>query len=166
MQSKITTKLLTLIATGLLIPAAVSGVQDAGATFNIARSPENPMEVIIRITDGGEAVVSGVFSINRLQTIRAIMTEAKNFAMNSEAAGTNQPVTTRFFNAQEPGFLVDVMKTGTQSQLFVTIKSEIGRLTVEVGKVNRGYRREEGAFFDVLAKIETMIPKPPNRSPK
>jgi hypothetical protein len=77
-----------------------------------------------------------------------------------------EPIITRFADKQEQAFLVDVEKLGNQSRLFVTINSEIGRLTADAGRINRSVRREEGFFFDLLSLLRSVLPKPPIQSSK
>ena len=133
-------------------------------SFHLTAVPENPSRYSLVISDGDERNISGMFSINQLQILRAIMTEAEKFAFNAEAVGSKDPITTRFEDKQEDAFIVDVEKAGNQSRLFLTLKSEIGRMTVEAGKAVRSSRREEGLFFDLLSRLETILPKLPTRS--
>ena len=113
------------------------------------------------ISSGDEQTVSGTFSVDQLQVLRAIMVEAEKFGMTSEAAGTNEPLTTRFADKNQPAFIVDVQKLGNQSKLFFTMETEIGRLTVEAGKIARATRHEDGFFFDLLSRLESALPKQP-----
>jgi hypothetical protein len=94
------------------------------------------------------------------------MTEAEKFALNGEAAGTKAPITTRFTDKQEIAFIVDVEKLGLQSRLFITLKTEIGRITLSAGKVIRSTRRQEGFFFDLLSRLESLLPKLPAQPAK
>jgi hypothetical protein len=94
------------------------------------------------------------------------MAEAEKFALAGEPAGTKEAVTTRFMDKQEPAFIVDVQKSANQSLLFLTLKTEIGRMTWEAGKITRSARREEGFFFDLLTRLEKILPKLPSQSPK
>jgi hypothetical protein len=106
-------------------------------------------------------VVSGTFSVEQLQILRAIMVEAEKFAFSEEAVGTKEPITTRFMDKQEPAFIVDVQKVGNQGQLFLTLQTETGRMTWEAGRVFRSTRRQEGFFFDLLSRLESVLPKLP-----
>jgi hypothetical protein len=94
------------------------------------------------------------------------MTEADKFAVTGEAVGTNEPITTRFMDKQEPAFIVDVQKVGNQSLLFLTLKTAIGRMTMEAGRVIRTTRREEGFFLDLLSRLESVLPKLPAQPSK
>jgi len=128
-------------------------------SFSLTRLPEKPNQYSLVLSDGDEKSISGIFSVDQLQILRAIMTEAEKFAVNDEAAGTKDPITTRFEDKQENAFVVDVEKSGNQSKLFLTLTSEIGRMTVDAGKVIRSTRREEGFFFDLLGRLESTLPK-------
>jgi len=128
-------------------------------SFTLTRIPENPRQYSLVLSDGDEKSISGIFSVDQLQMLRALMAEAQKFAFNGDAAGTKEPITTRFEDKQENSFIVDVEKSENQSKLFLTLSSEIGRMTVDAGRVSRSTRREEGFFFDLLARLETMLPK-------
>ena len=131
------------------------------ATFSFTQLAENQRQYSLVIPDGDEQTVSGNFSVEQLQILRALLTEAEKFASNGEAAGTRDPITTRFMDKQERAFTVDVEKLGTQSRLFFTFKTEIGRITVNAGRIVRSTGREEGFFFDLLTRLESVLPKLP-----
>ena len=129
-------------------------------SFSLTRLPEDPKRYSLVISDADEKSISGVFTIDQLQILRAIMVEAEKFAFSGEAVGTKDRITTRFEDQHERSFIVDVEKAGDQSALFITIKSEIGRMTAEAGKVMRSSKREQGFFFDLLTRLESVLPKP------
>lgn len=129
--------------------------------FTLTRLPENARRYSLIIYDTDERSISGTFSVEQLQILRAIMVEAEKFAMSGDAVGVKDPITTRFKDKQERAFIVDVQKLGNQSALFLTLKTEIGRMTVEAGKTSRATRREEGFFFDLLSRLESTLPKLP-----
>lgn len=135
-------------------------------TFSLTRAPENPKQYSLVLSDSEEHTISGNFSLDQLQILRAIMTEAEKFALNGEAVGTKDPLTTRFTDKQERAFLVDVEKLGNQSRLFLTLNTEIGRTTMHAGRVLRSTRREDGFFFDLLSRLESVLPKLPAQAPK
>jgi hypothetical protein len=135
-------------------------------SFSLTQTPENPMKYSLVISDDDEHSISGIFSIEQLQVLKAIMTEAEKFALNEEAVGTTESTTTRFADKQEASFVIDVEKLGTQSGLFLTVKSEVGRMTVNAGKISRSNRREEGFFFDLLSRLESVLPKLPVKPSK
>lgn len=137
-----------------------------GITFNLNRLPENARQYSLVISDDEEHVVSGSFSVEQLQILRAIMTEAEKFGRNGEAVGTKDPVTTRFTDKQEKAFIVDVEKLGNQSGLFLTLKTEGGRMTAKAGRIIRSNGREEGFFFDLLSRLESFLPKLPAQTSK
>jgi hypothetical protein len=135
-------------------------------SFSLIQVPENPKQYTLAISDTDERAVSGLFSVDQLQILRAIMIEAEKFAMTAEAVGAKQPITTRFKDKQEPAFVVDVQKDANQTRLFFTLKTEIGRLTWDAGRIIRSTRREEGFFFSLLSRLEQALPKQPGQSPK
>lgn len=137
-----------------------------GFSFNLTRLPENASRFSLVISDGDERTISGNFSVQQLQILRAVMTEAEKFALSDEAAGAKAPITTRFLDKREPAFRLDVEKLGTQSRLFLTLKSEIGRMTADAGKLNRITKREEGFFFELLTRLESVLPKLPAQPSK
>ena len=176
MPRRLVAKLLIPSLTGLAIAVAAtatvkearSGCRGASAasqspevSFTFDRLPENPKLYSLVISDTDEHVVSGTFSVEQLQILRAIMVEAEKFAFTEEAVGTKEPITTRFMDKQEPAFIVDVQKVGNQGQLFLTLQTETGRMTWEAGRVFRSTRRQEGFFFDLLSRLESVLPKLP-----
>lgn len=130
-------------------------------SFVLNRVLENPRQYSLVISDTDEHVISGTFSVERLQILRAIMVEAEKFALTSEAVGTKEPITTRFMDKQETAFVCDVQKTGMESSLFLTLTTEAGRMTLNAGKIIRSTRREQGIFFDLLSRLEALLPKLP-----
>lgn len=155
--------------TALSVRGEESFAQDSAVrdvTFSLTRLPENPKQYSLVLSDPDERSISGVFSIGQLQILRALMAEAEKFALSEEAVGAKEPTITRFADKQEQAFLVDVEKLGNQSRLFVTISSEIGRMTADAGRINRSVRREEGFFFDLLSRLQSELPKLPEKSPK
>jgi hypothetical protein len=145
-------------------PNERSEVQEV--SFSLAPQAENPKLYILAVSDDSERSISGSFSVDQLQILRAIMVEAEKFAMTGEAVGAKEPITTRFMDKQEPAFVVDVQKDGNQSLLFLTLKTEIGRMTWGAGRIIRSTRREEGFFFALLSRLESALPKLPSKPPK
>ena len=135
-------------------------------SFTLTRLPENPKQYSLVISDTNERSISGSFSVDQLQILRAIIVEADKFALTGEAVGTKESITTRFMDKQEPAFIVDVQKVGNQSLLFLTLKTAIGRMTMEAGRVIRTTRREEGFFLDLLSRLESVLPKLPAQPSK
>ena len=128
-------------------------------TFTLTRLPENPKQFSLVLSDPDERSISGVFSDDQLQILRAIMIEAEKFALSEEAVGAKEPIITRFADKKDKAFVVDVEKLGTQSRLLMTVSSEIGRMTADAGRINRSTRREEGFFLDLLNRLESVLPK-------
>jgi hypothetical protein len=158
--------ILFIVTTAVMIPAtlpATAGAQSS-ITFSINRLAENPRQYNLIFSSDDERNISGEFSVDQLQVLRAIMVEAEKFAMSGEAVGDKDPITTRFMDKQEHAFIVDVQKVGNQSLLFLTLTTELGRMTMEAGKAMRATRREEGFFFDLLSRLESMLPKQPKQS--
>ena len=129
------------------------------ARFSLDQSNESSTDFAMILSDGEEASVSGMFFIGQLYTFRDLLLEAKKFAFTDEAAGKDEPITTRFSNKEESAFTIDVSKRGNQAQFFVTIKTLIGQMTVDAGTVNRLDKKEEGLLFDILKRVQLMIAK-------
>lgn len=167
LRSSLTGVLVAVAATGMVLApksreeTANAGIQPQEASFNLNRMPENPKQYSLVISDTDEHNISGSFSVDQLQILRAIMVEAEKFALTEEAVGTKGSITTRFTDKHESAFIVDVEKVGNQSQLFLTITTEIGRMTMQAGKIIRNTRREQGFFFDLLSQLESLLPKVP-----
>lgn len=128
-------------------------------TYTLTQLPENPRQYSLLISDADEHNISGSFSVEQLQILRAIMIAAAKFAMTEEAAGTKEPITTRFADKKEPAFIVDVQKVGPQSTIVLTLKTEIGQMNFTAGKINRGTKREDGFFFGLLSRLESLSSK-------
>jgi hypothetical protein len=129
-------------------------------TFILSRLPENPGQYSLALADQEERSISGVFSVSQLLLLRALMTEAEKFALSTEGVGQKEAVVTRFVDKQEQSFIVDVEKLGNQSKLFLTLNTELGRMTAEGGSLNRVTKREDGFFFDLLDRLDALTPKP------
>ena len=172
MRNEVAARLsLLLLLTAFVIVAAwpgrfVSANGSQAFSFSLTQTPENPRRYSLVISDDDEHTISGLFSIDQLQILRAIMTEAEKFALNEEAAGTKDPATTRFTDKQEGAFIIDVQKVGNQSVLFLTLNTDIGRMTANAGRVVRSNKREEGFFFDLLSRLQSVLPKLPAKPSK
>lgn len=174
MHRKLISKLLLIPVAGFLVagarasePAASDNRQDSAASrfqdvsFTLTQLPENPKQYSLVLSDSDERGISGVFFVDQLQILKAIMIEAEKFALSGEGVGTKEPITTRFTDKQEPAFIVDVQKAGNQSMLFLTLQTAIGRVTMEAGKILRATLRQDGFFFDLLSRLESVLPKLP-----
>lgn len=159
-------ELRAVIIAAIAAPVIFAGVALAqndparDVTFTLARLPENPRKYSLAFSDPEERSVSGEFSLDQLRILRAIMAQAEQFALSAEGVGVKEAIVTRFADKQEQAFVVDVEKLGNHSRLFVTLSTEIGRMTADAGRVNRSVRREEGFFFDLLDRLDALLPKP------
>lgn len=153
--------LLMLASTGIAASAPRAQGELPEVSFVLTRQPEDPRRYNLVISDSEEHVVSGIFSMDQLQILRTIMVEAEKFSLTDESAGTKEPITTRFMDKQEQSFIVDVQKIGTRSVFFITLRTEMGVRTWEAGKMIRTTRREDGFFFDLLSRLESILPKLP-----
>ena len=141
----------------------IAAAQDPEISVNLNRLPENSRMYSLVISDSDERVISGNFSIERLQILKAIMTEAEKFAYTSEGVGTKEPITTRFADQHEPAFICDVQKIGVESSFFLTFNIDDNSSTLNAGKYFRSTRREQGMFFDLLTRLEAILPKSPTK---
>jgi hypothetical protein len=161
MQSKSMRNILIVVLFNLLVSAVTMGqsakTASTEATFSLSQSSENHTQFNLIISESEEQSVSGLFSIQQLKIFQAIMAEAEKFSLTQEGAGTDKPNTLRFYDKQENAFIVDVQKLGNRSQFFITLETEIGRLTVNAGAINRSNKREEGFFFILLDKVEAEL---------
>lgn len=157
-------KLRLFIAVVVVLCAGVSSMragQQSGPTFNVAREAGSPDKFDLMISDGNEAVISGIFSKSQLQVFRNVLLEARKFAMSEEEAGKQQPKITRISSQSEPALFIDVSKTDDQSQLYITLSTESGHMTIEGGTVQRRLRREQGLFFILLSRVQALLPESP-----
>jgi hypothetical protein len=174
MRGKLMTKLLVPVVAGLLLAGpgtaaaaescakqGSSATQSPEVSFSLTQLPEDPSRYSLVISDTEERSISGSFSLGQLQILRVIMVEGAKFALSEEAVNPKEPVTTRFKDKKERAFIVDVQKVGNQSLLFLTLTTELGRLTMDAGKVIRSTQRRDGFFFDLLSRLESMLPKVP-----
>jgi hypothetical protein len=170
MWSKVFANILLVILFNLIIPVATNGQSakspSGEGSFSFSQSPEDRTRFSLIIYDSEENSVSGLFSLPQIKILQAIMLEAEKFALTQESAGTDKPNTIRFYDKQEEAFIVDVQKLGNRSQIFLTLETEIGRLTVNAGAINRSSKKEEGFFFTLLDKVEAEIAKLARQSPK
>jgi len=130
-----------------------------GANFRLTVSREDPGRFNLLVSDGEEAVISGSHTVEQVKNFRDVLAEARAFALTEEASGGNEPQTTRFFNDEDDALIIDVMKFENQSQFFITYETEIGRITIEGGTVDRREKKEAGLFYDLLSKVEAELKK-------
>ena len=134
--------------------------QQGGPTCRVARSGRSLDRFDLMVSDGDEAVVSGTFSKGQIEVFRNILIEAQKFAMNEEEVGHQEPMTTRIASESEPALAVDVTKLDDQSQIFITLTSEVGQLTIEAGTVQRRSQHAQGVFFTLLSRMQSLLPTP------
>jgi hypothetical protein len=135
-------------------------------TYVLNPSSDKPVKYTLVISDSDEHTLSGTFTVEQLQVLKAVMLEAEKFAQTEEGVGTKEPITTRFADKQEASFVVDVEKLPNISRIYLTISTELGTLTAESGRVNRPLRRHIGFFFELLSRLESTLPKTAPARPK
>jgi hypothetical protein len=137
--------------------------QDSQVSFTLSPVPERPGNYSLVISDTDERNISAMFSVDQLRIMKEVMVEVEKFALTEEAVRATDPITTRFMDKRESAFIVDVQKDANQSRIYLTLSSQIGRLTFEAGRIVRNIRRREGIFFDLLSRLDATLPKPPNK---
>ena len=127
-----------------------------GASFYIGTETGGaPGRFTLLLTDENRRFVTQSYSLNQLGLVEAVIDEANKFAFSPDASGTTRPVTTRFFDKQEPSFIVDVSKVGLRSQFFVTMIALDGtRLTIDAGVIKRDNLEAKAAFHKMIDKIQ------------
>lgn len=164
-----TSALITLILCQLVI-ATLAQERPLAAlpdfTFSLTRVREAPSNYSLVISDNDEHVISATFSLAQLDIFKSVMLEAETFALNNDAVNAKEPATTRFQDRQEQALIVDVEKLANQSRLFITLADPSGSQTAEAGRIIRSTRREIGFYFDLLSRLESLLPKAPVKSPK
>jgi len=158
MKSKLMVMLLFILLLGGSL--AIAEPQEGGPTLRLARNAGVPDKYDLIMSDGDEAVVSGTFSKSQVETFRNILLEARKFASNEEEVGNQEPKTTRIASESEPAFIVDVTKLDDQSQIFITLTTDVGQLTIEAGNVQRRSKREQGVFISLLTRMQALLPAP------
>jgi hypothetical protein len=127
-----------------------------GATFYIDNeSGGAPGRFSLLLTDENRQFATQSYSLDQLNLVQAVIDEAHKFAYTAEGSGNKKPVTTRFFDKQEPSFVVDVSKLGAKSQFYVTLVAIDGTsVTIDAGVVNRDDRGSKTVFHTIIEKIE------------
>ena len=127
----------------------------SGAMFYLGPVEGAPGRFSMLLTDDAQSFVEESYLGNQLALIEAVMVEAKKFAQNEESVGRSKGITTRFFDKQEPTFMVDVEKAGNISRFYVTIKNVAGKkLTVYTGAIKRGEPEGKLLFNTMLERIQ------------
>lgn len=143
-----------LVCVGPVMAASPQG----GPTCRLTRDAGSRDKYSIVFSDGDETVVSGIFSKGQIEVFRNLLVEAQKFALSDEEVGKQEPKTTRITSQSEPALIVDVSKLDDHSQIFLTLNTEAGQLTIEAGIVQRRSRREEGVFFTLLTHMQKLLP--------
>ena len=144
----------------MLLDGLAVAAPQSGPTCRLARSGRNLKTFDLMVSDGDETVVSGTFSKTQVGVFRNLLVEAQKFALNEEEVGKQEPKTTRFASESEPALIVDVTKLDDQSQIFITLTTDVGQLTIEAGNVQRHSKREQGAFFTLLSRMQSLLSAP------
>lgn len=134
--------------------------------FVLTRQPENPRQYSLVISGSDERVISGSYTVDQLQILRSVMVEAEKFGLTEESVSGKPDITTRFMDKEEKSFVVDVQKVGTRSLFFLTLQTDNGLGTWDAGRITRTTRREEGFFFDLLSRLDSILPKLQTPPPK
>lgn len=158
--------LLLGLACTVIFGGSTARAQQEGPTFNLTRNAGVPGKFDLMISDGDERVISGTFTKEQMEVLRQVLIEARKFALTEEEAGKAEPKTTRIASSSQPSLVVDVAKTNNQSQLFITFTTEVGVITVEAGFVQRPLRRENGLFYQMLSRFDSLLPPAPARPAK
>lgn len=171
MNKKHTFGALSFVLLLSLACAAVFGgvpvrAQQDGPTFNLARNSSAPDKFDLMISDGDERVISGTFNKAQMEVFRQVLIEARKFALTEEEAGKTDAKTTRIASNSQPALIVDISKTNNQSQLYITFTTEVGHITILAGDVKRPTRREDGLFYQLLSRLESLLPQSPARATK
>ena len=144
---------------------ATATAQEQGPRFNLARSTVAADQFDLMISDGDERVISGTFTKAQMEVFRQVLIEARKFALTEEDVGKGTAKTTRIASSSQPALIVDIAKLDDQSQLFITFKSQIGSITIQAGRVQRGIKREYGLYYQLLSRLESLLPQAPARKP-
>jgi hypothetical protein len=99
-----------------------------------------------------------------MEVFRQVLIEARKFALTEEEVGKGTPKTTRIASSSQPSLIIDITKLDDQSQLFITYTTDVGHITIKAGRVQRGIRREYGLFYQLLSRVESLLPQAPART--
>jgi len=133
--------------------------QENGPRFNLTRNTAAADQFDLLIADGDERVIAGTFTKAQMEVFRQVLNEARKFALTEEEAGKGMAKTTRIASNSQPALIVDVSKTSDQSQLYITFTTETGHITIDAGRVQRGIKREYGIFYQLLSRLESLLPQ-------
>ncbi|MEW6211327.1 MAG: hypothetical protein AB1631_23380 [Acidobacteriota bacterium] len=137
-------------------------VPPSGAGFYIEAMTSPPGRYSISLSDGEGRFVSDTFTQIQIDIFEAIVIEARKFAHTDQNVGTARHMITRFFDRQEPGIFVDVLKHGQQSRFFITIKSVTGKVTVDAGEIKRGDQEAKPLFYEIISRLQAAKASAPH----
>jgi hypothetical protein len=133
--------------------------------FTVVGIPGSPILYNFTLWETSQrASVTLMVNISQLRVFLSIMEAANKFAAEAEGVGKTKPLTTRFYDDNDPSFFVDVAKLGTRSQFFITVKSREASVTLDAGTLKRG-EANQPTFFDAMrARMLETIDKPPSQN--
>lgn len=137
----------------------VKPVPKSGPTFFLSPIEDGPGRFSLLVSDGAGRTVSEAYVTSQLEIFEVVMLEAKNFAQNEEGVGVSKPQITRFYDKNEPSFLIEVAKMGDRSQFYVTVKSLTSQITIDAGTITRKDPAPKGFFFDILQRLRAVKAK-------
>lgn len=140
--------------------AAGAWAQENEPTFNLLRNKSAPDQFDLIISDGDERVISGTFTKAQMGVFLQVLTEARKFALSEEEVGKDAAKTTRIASTSQPELVVDISKSGDISEIYLTFTTEAGQITVNAGRARRSLRREYGLFYNLLSRLESLLPPP------
>jgi hypothetical protein len=128
----------------------------SGASLYIEAVGEDRSTFSMLLSDENNRTVAGNFRREQIDIFEALMVEAKKFAESEEAAGLpGKSRTTRFMDKNEKSFFVDVQKAGVESRFYITLKTLEGIITVDMGAIRRGSKKDSPLFFTALARVQS-----------
>ena len=133
----------------------------SGAAVRVDRISGAPTLFTLLICDDTSRCSTGQLSIVQLDSAEAVIGEATTFAKTEEGVGRGKPVTTRFYDRKETSFIVDVSKTDSHSQFFITISGMTGPGTFEAGLLKRSDKEPKKLMIsDLLTAIKNARTSP------
>lgn len=130
-------------------------IPPSGTGFYIEAMTSPPGRYSMSLSDGEGRFVSDTFTQMQIDIFEAIMIEARKFAQTDQNVGTARHMITRFFDRQEPGIFVDVLKLGQQSRFFITVRSVTGKVTIDAGEIKRGDQQSKPLFYEILSRLQS-----------
>ncbi len=131
-------------------------VPPSGTGFYIEAMASPAGRYSMSLSDGEGRYVADTFTQIQIDIFEAIMLEARKFAQTDQNVGNARHMITRFFDRQEPGIFVDVLKLGQQSRFFITVKSPTGKTTIDAGSIKRGEPDAKPLFYEIIARVQAV----------